>query len=156
MKKIINPWLGLDGYMCFGCSPENPDGLHMEFYEDGDDIVVFWQPDLHKQGWLNTLHGGIHCTLMDETAAWVIARKLQTTGVTSRMETKFLKSIYTTEPRITIRSRITDHKRNVVYLDAEIYNSKDELCSSAKLVYFVVNREKAEQDFFFKGCETEE
>lgn len=31
MKKIINPWKGLDGYMCFGCAPENPQGLHMEF-----------------------------------------------------------------------------------------------------------------------------
>ena len=29
MKKIINPWEGLDGYMCFGCAPNNPLGLHM-------------------------------------------------------------------------------------------------------------------------------
>ena len=36
MKKIINPWEGLDGYMCFGCAPNNPLGLHMEFFEDGD------------------------------------------------------------------------------------------------------------------------
>ena len=26
MKKIINPWEGLDGYMCFGCAPNNPLG----------------------------------------------------------------------------------------------------------------------------------
>lgn len=44
MKKIINPWEGLDGYMCFGCAPNNPLGLHMEFFEDGDDIVAFWKP----------------------------------------------------------------------------------------------------------------
>ena len=44
MKKIINPWEGLDGYMCFGCAPSNPMGLHMEFYEDGDDIVAYWEP----------------------------------------------------------------------------------------------------------------
>lgn len=156
MKKIINPWLGLDGYMCFGCSPENPTGLQMEFYEDGEDIVAFWNPDKYKQGWLNTLHGGIQCSLMDEIAAWVIARKLQTTGVTSRLEAKFIKSIYTTEPQLTIRSRITEQKRNAVFLDAEIYNSKDELCASAKLVYFVVNKEKARQEYFFNGCEVEE
>ena len=59
MKKIINPWKGLDGYMCFGCAPENPQGLHMEFYEDGEDIVAFWEPESHYQGWLETLHGGI-------------------------------------------------------------------------------------------------
>ena len=52
MKKIINPWEGLDGYMCFGCAPSNPMGLHMEFYEDGDDIVAYWEPEAHYQGWL--------------------------------------------------------------------------------------------------------
>lgn len=39
MKKIINPWRNHDGYNCFGCSPDNPIGLHLEFYEDGDYIV---------------------------------------------------------------------------------------------------------------------
>ena len=66
MKKIINPWEGLDGYMCFGCAPNNPLGLHMEFFEDGDDIVAFWKPQGTYQGWLRTLHGGIQTTLMDE------------------------------------------------------------------------------------------
>ena len=83
MKKIINPWEGLDGYMCFGCAPNNPLGLHMEFFEDGDDIVAFWKPQGTYQGWLRTLHGGIQTTLMDELAGWVVLRKLQTSGVTS-------------------------------------------------------------------------
>ena len=39
-KKIINPWRNHEGYNCFGCSPDNPIGLHLEFYEDGDYIVV--------------------------------------------------------------------------------------------------------------------
>ena len=34
MKKIINPWRNQEGYNCFGCSPDNPIGLHMEFHED--------------------------------------------------------------------------------------------------------------------------
>ncbi len=55
MKKIINPWRrSAEGrlqsknhpeYNCFGCCPENPIGLHMEFYEDGDYIVSTWHPD---------------------------------------------------------------------------------------------------------------
>lgn len=101
MKKIINPWEGLDGYMCFGCAPSNPMGLHMEFYEDGDDIVAYWEPEAHYQGWLNTLHGGILTTLMDELAGWVVLRKLQTSGMTSRLDARFLKSLSTCEPRLT-------------------------------------------------------
>ena len=45
MKKIINPWRNHEGYNCFGCSPDNPVGLHMEFYEDGDYIVSTWHPE---------------------------------------------------------------------------------------------------------------
>ena len=26
MKKIINPWKGLEGYNCFGCAPNNEAG----------------------------------------------------------------------------------------------------------------------------------
>ena len=41
-KKIINPWteLGKEEYNCFMCSPTNPKGLHLSFYEDGDDVVT--------------------------------------------------------------------------------------------------------------------
>ena len=87
MKKIINPWSGVEGYNCFGCAPQNPSGLQMEFYEDGDEIVSFWHPDGKYQGWLNTLHGGIQAVLLDEVCGWVIMRKLQTAGVTSKKET---------------------------------------------------------------------
>lgn len=60
----------------------------MEFYEDGDEIVSYWKPGPEYQGWLNTLHGGIQAVLLDEICGWTIFRKLQTTGVTSKMETK--------------------------------------------------------------------
>lgn len=156
MKKIINPWIGVDGYMCFGCSPDNPYGLKMEFYEDGDEIVALWNPSKYNQGWIKTLHGGIQCTLMDEIAAWVIARKLQTTGVTSKLNARFLKSISTDEEELTVRSRLLERKRNAVFLKAEIFDSGGELCADADMVYFVVPQEKAAGEFLFKGCETED
>ena len=156
MKKIINPWKGLDGYMCFGCAPENPQGLHMEFYEDGEDIVAFWEPESHYQGWLETLHGGIQTTMMDELAGWVVLRKLQTSGMTSRLDARFLKSISTREPRLMIRGRIKEQKRNAIFIETEIYNSQNELCSRADNVYFVVTKEQATEKFHFAGCKTED
>ena len=95
MKKILNPWEGVEGYFCFGCAPQNPSGLKMDFYEDGDEIVSYWQPEEKYQGWLHTLHGGIQAVLLDEICGWVIIRKLQTTGVTSKMETRYLKPVST-------------------------------------------------------------
>ena len=54
MKKIINPWRNHEGYNCFGCSPDNPIGLHMEFYEDGDYIMSTWHPEHNYQGWVGS------------------------------------------------------------------------------------------------------
>ena len=66
MKKIKNPWIGLEGYNCIGCCPDNEIGLKMEFYEDGDDIVSFWDPTDNYQSWIDTLHGGIQSLIIDE------------------------------------------------------------------------------------------
>ena len=80
MKKIINPGKGWTVICVSVAGLNNPLGLHMEFFEDGDDIVAFWKPQGTYQGWLRTLHGGIQTTLMDELAGWVVLRKLQTSG----------------------------------------------------------------------------
>ncbi len=156
MKKIINPWAGIEGYNCFGCAPCNESGMKMEFYEDGDEIVSIWKPEARFQGWLNTLHGGIQAVLLDEICAWVIARKLQTSGVTSKMETRYMKSVSTEASHITLRASIQEIKRNIVLVEARLYNSADELCTKAVCTYFTFPREKAEKEMFFKGCKLEE
>ena len=58
------------------------DTMGMEFYEDGDYIVSKWHPEKNYQGWVNTMHGGILSTLIDEVCGWVVTRKLQTSGNT--------------------------------------------------------------------------
>lgn len=72
MKKIINPWKGMEGYNCFGCAPNNEAGVKMEFYEDGDEVISIWKPQPQFQGWIDTLHGGIQAVLLDEICAWVV------------------------------------------------------------------------------------
>ncbi|MFR6075551.1 PaaI family thioesterase [Phocaeicola coprocola] len=155
MKKIINPWGETEGYNCFGCAPQNPSGLHMEFYEDGDDIVSFWHPDGKYQGWLNTLHGGIQAVLLDEICGWVIMRKLQTAGVTSKMETRYLKPVHTTDNMLTLRASIREQRRNIVTIDASLFNEAGEICTQAVCTYFTFSREKALQDMHFHECKTE-
>lgn len=156
MKKIINPWKDTEGYYCFGCAPQNESGLQMEFYEEGDEIISFWQPEAKYQGWFNTLHGGIQATLLDEICGWVIIRKLQTAGVTSKMETRYMKPIYTTGGKLTLRASIREQKRNIVIIDACICNPEGEICTSAVCTYFAYPAEKAIKEMHFHGCRTEE
>ena len=81
MKRILNPWTHTPGYNCFGCSPDNPIGTRMQFFENGDEIISIWRPTQNHQSWLNTLHGGIQAVLLDEVCGWVVFHLLKTAGV---------------------------------------------------------------------------
>ena len=154
MKKIKNPWLHKEGYNCFGCAPENPFGLRMEFFEDGDDIVSYWKPSANYQGWINTLHGGVISTLIDETAGWVIFRKLQTCGVTSKLEVKYKKPLMTTDGTITLRGHISRQMRNIVTIHVTVENGNGELCDEADAVYYTFGADKA-KEMGFTTCDVE-
>lgn len=154
MRKIQNPWTKKDGYNCFGCAPDHPFGLHMEFFEDGDQVVCFWHPTENHQGWVNTLHGGIISTLIDEIASWVVVRKLQTAGVTSRLNVQFLKPVMTTEPQITLRAQITDRKRNFVTIHVTLENATGEICAEADAIYYALSDQRS-RDMGFTHCDLE-
>lgn len=145
MKKIINPWAHKPGYKCFGCCPNNPIGLKMCFEEDGSDVVCRWKSSDYYQGWVDTLHGGIQATLIDECASWVVFRRLQTTAVTVNLSVKYRKAIMTTEPDITIRATLKETKRNLAFITVRITNSSGELCAEGDVTYFLFPKEKAVQ-----------
>lgn len=155
MKKIINPYIGKKEYNCFGCCPTNPFGLHLEFFEDGDDIVTQWSPSANYQGWVNTLHGGLIATLMDEAAGWVITRKLQTSGVTSRIEINYKKPVFTTEKTVTVRAHITGNTRNYYNIHVTLQNETGVICDEADAVYYAMPPEKA-KEMGFSECEVED
>ncbi|MDR0940391.1 MAG: PaaI family thioesterase [Mediterranea sp.] len=155
MKKIINPWKDEEGYCCFGCAPNNERGVKMEFYEDGDEIVSIWKPRPEYQGWIDTLHGGIQAVLLDEICAWVILRKLQTTGVTSKMETRYRKPVDTRDSHVVLRAFIKERKRNVVIVEARLYDKDGALCTEATCTYFTFAREKASEEMHFLACDVE-
>lgn len=155
MDKILNPWRNVEGYLCFGCSPDNQSGLKMEFYEDGDEIVSIWQPRPEFQGWLDTLHGGIQAVLLDEICAWLVTRKLQTTGVTSKMETRYRHPVKTNEGTIEIRASLKEMKRNIAIIEARLYDHGGKLCTEAVCTYFTYPQNEVKENMFFLGCETE-
>ncbi|MBR5184168.1 MAG: PaaI family thioesterase [Bacteroidales bacterium] len=157
MKKIKNPYAGTAenlGYNCFACAPENPCGLKMEFFEDGDEVVCFWEPDPNFQGWLNTLHGGIQATLIDETGGWFISRKYQTTAMTTNLNIKY-KAPVPIDSKLEIRARLKEQKRNFIIMDITLA-ANGNLCSTAEAAFYCFPREKAEKDFHFMPYELED
>ena len=128
----------------------------MEFYEDGEAIVSRWKPRQEFQGWVDTLHGGVQATLADEIASWVVFRKFQTSGVTSKMEVRYLKPISTRDEYITLRAVVARQARNLVDIAVEIFSSDGTLCTRASCLYFLFPKDKAREEFHFCECSVEE
>lgn len=149
MRRIRNPWIGVEGYNCFGCCPTNPLGVHLNFYEDGEDIISVWHPTQNHQSWVNTLHGGIQAVLLDELCGWVIFHKLQTAGVTAKMETRYHKPVSTLQPYITLRGRLKEMRRNVAYVVGEIWSADGVLLCECVCTYFTYPQEKAVNEMGF-------
>ncbi len=154
MRKIKNPWLHKEGYNCFGCAPDNPNGLHMEFFEDGDEVLCFWRPQNNYQGWIGVIHGGIVSTLIDEAAYWLVARKLQAAAMTARLNVEFRKQLSSSETQITVRAKLQNFRHQLATVHVDVENSHGEVCARGEALYFVLTQEKS-REMGFEKCDVE-
>lgn len=138
MKPIPNPPRPNPGYNCFGCAPHNPRGLHLLFFEDGDEIVGLWQPHPDYQSYENIVHGGIQMALMDEVACWVMMVKVGTAGFTQRIHFNFLKHVYVSQNEIQIRGKLLEIKDGIAYIELRILDAEGDVRTTSIAEYFVV------------------
>ncbi len=145
MKKILNPYAKFDGYNCFGCSPNNEQGLKMKFFEHGDYVVSHWEPTGFLQGYHNILHGGIQATLMDEIGSWFVQIKMKTAGVTSGMNIRYINPVSIVNGNIKLKASLLQKRRNLVDVHVELYDAEDTLCATGDVTYFTFTEEVAKK-----------
>ena len=153
MIKLKNPYADYEEYNCFGCSPTNPIGLKMDFFEEGDEIVSRWTPGTNYQGFHDILHGGIQATMMDEIASWVVFMKLDTAGVTYRMTTTYRKPVRISKGSVTLRAKLVQQQRRIASIEVTLLDGEGHECSESLVDYFVLPRLKAEKEMYFPGKE---
>ena len=153
MKKIYNPYTEISDYHCFGCAPSNPFGLQMEFHEDGEEIVSFWKPLLHFQGYGNILHGGIIASLLDEISSWAVFIKLKTSGVTRKIEISYIKPVVIKDEPLKLTSSIVSTEKNIALIHSRLF-SGDSLSSEAKAEFFSSRRKLQKKSFFSRSMKS--
>ena len=153
MKLLSNPFRKLDGYNCFGCSPDNSQGLQMQFFDAGDSVISTWEPTNNFEGWHNVLHGGIQATLMVEIASWVVFAKLGTTGVTSKMEVKLTKPMHMDKGPVKLVARLLEMRRNIAVIAVELFDCEESCCAEGIFHYFTYPEKVAKEKLFYPGHE---
>jgi uncharacterized protein (TIGR00369 family) len=123
---------------CFVCGVENPYGLKMKFYEDGDDgiyteIVV---PE-RFQGYPGVVHGGIIASMLDEVSgrSFMIGDD-QKFFVTAELKIRYRKPVPIGQTLILKGRKGPDggRKGRVAFGIGEIWNTAGELLASADII----------------------
>mgnify|MGYP001105930168 CR=1 FL=1 len=81
-----------EGY-CFACGSNNPNGLKMEFFIKDNTLYSETNVKKEHEGWYGISHGGIVCTILDETMSWTVLYFQRTFIVTKTMEVTFLRPV---------------------------------------------------------------
>jgi uncharacterized protein (TIGR00369 family) len=153
MKKILNPYPKYEGYNCFGCSPNNDNGLRMEFFEDGDEVICNWQPSGFLQGYHNVLHGGIQATLMDEIGSWFVQVKLKTAGVTSNLNVRYINPVSIVKGDILLKASLIRKRKNLVDVLVRLFDSNEKLCAKGEITYFTFSPDIAKRELYYPEFE---
>jgi uncharacterized protein (TIGR00369 family) len=153
--QIVNPFTvnPPDVYQCFGCSPNNPIGLKLQFYVDGEDVCCRWNPSKQYEGYVNVLHGGIQATLLDEIAGWFINSQLGSAGVTKALNVNYLQPVYVTDESVLLKASLKERADREAVIDARLYNSAGKLCAAAEVVYFIFPEPIARKKYNYPGRE---
>ena len=155
MRKIKNIHLIDDPevYQCFGCSPHNDFGLQLEFWEDGSELVSYWNPKAILQSYPKVVHGGIQSTLLDEIAGWVVYVKCGTVGLTAEMNVKFRRPLYIDQGEITIRAGLKEQNTRMAIISAQLINSSGVKCAEAQIKYFLLPEKEAREKYNYPGVD---
>lgn len=137
--------------VCFGCGTENPDGLHIRSFWQGDEAVCFWQPQAAYQGWPGITCGGIIATLIDchcmaTAMATAVRNEHRSLGsaphyrfATGSLYIRYLQPTPMDSP-LELRARVTDIKNERKYLlTCELFGG-GEKTAEAEVVAFLVYR----------------
>src|SRR5476651_1860115 len=70
--------------ICFGCGPANDQGLKIQSFVQGEEIVARWRPQKFHEAFPGVLNGGIIGALLDCHSNWAGSMGLmKTRGVAS-------------------------------------------------------------------------
>jgi len=94
------------------CGRDNPIGLKVQFYQQGNQVVTRFTPGPEHQGYPDRMHGGIAYTLLDETVgrAGFIHGYWTFTG---KFEVKYKKAIPLGQEITVVGEMIRDRGRAI-------------------------------------------
>ena len=125
--------------ICFGCVPNNDQGLKLQLDFDDDTKTAFGQYTAHEllEGPPNIIHAGIIAALLDETMI-TVNKYMESVALTSELTIRYLQPAYIKE-NLYIRGWYVKKSKRVIENRAEIENEMGKIVARAKGKYIEVD-----------------
>jgi acyl-coenzyme A thioesterase PaaI-like protein len=98
-----------DGW-CYLCGARNPEGLHLSFTLDGDEIETRFVAERRHQGYRDVLHGGMLAMVLDEVMVMLPYRRFGTVTANAEFSVR-LHAPVATGTGLRVRARFTGAAR---------------------------------------------
>ncbi len=134
---------------CFICGTKNESGLQADFYElEGKKIACVFKAKSVHEGHPGILHGGIICSILDETAGRAMSVvDPETTAYTIELTTNFLIPVPSNTELIAMSW--LDEVREKVYIStAEIYLPDGRTAARGRGVYYILNNSPHQENAY--------
>ena len=140
----------LKGNTCFGCGPDNPDGLRIRIYRDearSDRIVGVFRPRETAAGYPQLVHGGLLFTALDCMAGWamfVLRPPDRAIPVTRNATTRFLRParVGTALALSAVVSRDPSSPRDPFLIHTEIRDAEGQLVTLIDFEYVLLPQDR--------------
>ena len=124
---------------CFGCGPQNPEGLHLSFTIDREahtasTTVVL---DERYQGAPGYVHGGIIATLLDEAMS-KLNRPLGVLAMTRQMDVSYLRPV-PIGAELLVKSRFLRRDGRKLFHEAELLGPNGVVLSRCAGLWIVID-----------------
>lgn len=126
---------------CHGCGTQNPDGLHLQSFVDGDETVLHYSPDpVFSGGVPDHVYGGMIASLLDchgTASAFAFAAREQPDREPSRYVTGTLTVKFVAPTpmgtELTVRGRLREISGRKVIVGLEL-SAEGRVCAEGEMI----------------------
>lgn len=121
---------------CFGCSPDNPYGLKLNFTIKDNIVIGEFVSHTYHMGPPDAVHGGIIATLIDESISFFGRAVLKEDVRTMRVEIAYRNQAPIGE-RLRVEARLKEEKSRKLIITALVYTEKNTIAEATGTLYKV-------------------
>lgn len=143
MNRPIEP-LPVHAPGCFGCGRDNPCGLGLEAWQDGNEIRGRVTFDQHHRGAPSFAHGGAVATAIDDCLGFLLYI-IGEPAVTAKLEVNYRRPV-TLDTEYTLRAKLESREGRKLFTTVQMHDASGAVVADGKGLFVTVSMDHFTKD----------